>query len=51
MKKLSLLFLPMLFLIITCGEDDNPIGPSDEDEGEVVDIPTRFALTSRWAIP
>ena len=46
MKKLSLLFPLMLFLIITCGEDDNPIGPSDEDEGEVVDIPTRFALTS-----
>lgn len=45
MKKLSLLFLLMLFLIITCGEDDDPIGPSDEDEGEVVDIPTRFALT------
>ena len=46
MKKLSLLFLLMLFLIITCGEDDDPIGPSNEDEGEVVDIPTKFALRS-----
>ena len=42
MKKLTLLFVLMLSLIVSCGDDDGPTGLSEEDAAE--DKPSRFTL-------